>query len=46
MFLGFFILKFINDFAKGAICGKLRTFSSYQNHYQSNKYLYFLIKSV
>ena len=40
------ILKFINDFTKEAIYGKLSTFCSYQNHYQGNVYVYFLIKTV
>ena len=40
------ILKFINDFCKEAIYDKLSTFSSYQNHYQGNVYIYFLIKAV
>ena len=43
MFFYVTILKFVNDFSKGAIYGKLSTFSSYQNHYQVNVYVYFLI---
>ena len=40
------ILKFINDFSKGAIYDKLSLFGSYQNHYQVNGYVCFLIETV
>ena len=39
------ILKCVN-FLQGAIYGKSSTFGSYQNHYQSNMYLYFYIKTI
>ena len=46
---GFFfnvtIVKSINIFWKGANYSKPRTFDSYQNHYQGNVYVYFLIKT-
>ena len=35
------IYEFVNDFAKGAICGILCTLDSNQNHCQSNGYVYF-----
>ena len=35
------VLKFVNDFSKGAICGMPSTSGSYQNYYQGNVYVYF-----
>ena len=46
MFFNVMILKFVNDFSKGAIRGKQSNCGSYQNHYQGNVYVYFLIKTV
>ena len=46
MFLDDTILKFFNDFSKGAIYDKPSSFDSYQNPYQGNVYVYFLIKTI
>ena len=46
MFLLCYDMKFVNDFSKGVIYGKVSTFSLYQNHYQSKVHVYFLIKTV
>ena len=40
------ILKFVHDLSNGAIYGKSSTFGSYQNRYQGNVSVYFLIKTV
>ena len=46
VFCSFYItmLKFVNDFSKGAICGIPSTLGSNQNHYQGNTYVYSKLK--
>ena len=34
------VLKFVNDFSKGTICGIPCILGSYQNFYQGNVYVY------